>query len=106
MDPSKDAQPPKSASLQAGRTSHDAEIEKPIGNVVETNTASVAFSAALAEQKPDMWSRPMLRLYGIMAVGYLVSTINGFGTSLRLHIALSQRLTCEQMDPSWVLSMP
>ncbi|KAM5341964.1 hypothetical protein ACJ41O_014995 [Fusarium nematophilum] len=81
MDSSKDAQPAK-PSLQAGRASHDAEVEKPVGNVIETNTASVALAAALAEQKLEMWSRPMIRLYGIMAVGYLVSTINGFDGSL------------------------
>lgn len=29
-----------------------------------------------------MWSRNMLQLYGIMGVGYLVSTLNGFDSSL------------------------
>jgi hypothetical protein len=39
----------------------------------------VALAAAVAEQKPKIWSKNMIRLYMIMAVGYLVSTMNGFG---------------------------
>lgn len=46
----------------------------------EVHTASVALAAAVAEQKPNIWSKNMFKLYGIMAVGYLVSTMNGFGT--------------------------
>lgn len=55
-------------------------VEKPSGMVVETSTASVALAAALADNKPGLLSRQMFRLYGIMIIGYLVSTINGFGT--------------------------
>lgn len=54
-------------------------IEKPVGEVQEINTASVALSAALAEQKPHLFSKPILRLWAFMAVGYLISTINGYG---------------------------
>lgn len=46
----------------------------------EVTTASVALAAAVAEQKPNIWSKNMIKLYGIMGVGYLVSTMNGFGT--------------------------
>lgn len=49
------------------------------GQVTEVNAASVALAAAVAEQKPSHFSPNMLRLYGIMAIGYLVSTMNGFG---------------------------
>lgn len=52
-------------------------IEKHHGK--EVTTASVALAAAMAEQKPNPFSRSMLRLYAIMTVGYLISTINGFG---------------------------
>lgn len=55
--------------------------EKPSGMMIETSTASVALAAALADDKPSLLSRQMMRLYGIMIIGYLVSTINGFGTS-------------------------
>ncbi|EWZ28165.1 lactose permease [Fusarium oxysporum Fo47] len=68
-----------------GRVSHDTQpndIEKPRAKVVETNAASVALAAALAGRPPDVWSWSMMQLYGIMAVGYLVSTINGFDGSL------------------------
>lgn len=53
--------------------------EKPIGQVTEVSTTSVALAAALAAQKPNLWSANMVKLYMIMSVGYLVSTMNGFG---------------------------
>lgn len=52
------------------------------GGVRQVNTASVALAAAVAEQKPRLLSPNMIRLYLIMAVGYLVSTMNGFDSSL------------------------
>lgn len=72
----------KPPSIRDGRVSHDTlseNAEKRTGRVLETHAASVALAAALAERPPNMWSSSMMRLYGIMAVGYLVSTINGFG---------------------------
>jgi hypothetical protein len=51
------------------------------GNVTQVQAASVALAAATAAQKPSLWSENMLKLYFIMAVGYLVSTMNGFGMS-------------------------
>ncbi|KAF6822323.1 lactose permease [Colletotrichum musicola] len=53
-----------------------------VGEVKEVNAASVALAAALAERKPNIWSPAMLKLYFIMAIGYLVSTMNGFDSSL------------------------
>ena len=53
----------------------------PTGNVRQFHAASVALAAATAAQKPSLLSKNMLKLYFIMAVGYLVSTMNGFGTS-------------------------
>lgn len=49
------------------------------GNVVQVQAASVALAAAMAAQKPSLLSKNMLKLYAIMSVGYLVSTLNGFG---------------------------
>ena len=51
------------------------------GNVRQIQAASVALAAATAAQKPSLWSKNMLQLYFIMAIGYLVSTMNGFGTA-------------------------
>lgn len=48
----------------------------------EINTASAALAAAVAGQKPNLFSPSMLRLYVIMGIGYLVSTMNGFDSSL------------------------
>ncbi|KAL6399770.1 lactose permease [Ilyonectria robusta] len=48
----------------------------------ELNTHSVALAAALAEQKPNPWSRNMMKLYVIMGLGYLISTMNGYDSSL------------------------
>lgn len=49
------------------------------GRVTEVNAASVALAAAVAEQKPSHFSPNMIRLWTIMALGYLVSTMNGYG---------------------------
>lgn len=57
-------------------------IEKPIGHVDHVNPAAVPLAAAAAEQKLNPWSASMFRLYGIMIVGYLVSTINGYGKNI------------------------
>ncbi len=51
------------------------------GKVIHVQAASVALAAAIAAQKPSLLSKNMLKLYFIMAVGYLVSTMNGFGTT-------------------------
>ncbi|KFY07072.1 hypothetical protein V492_07470 [Pseudogymnoascus sp. VKM F-4246] len=57
-------------------------LEKEPGNLTEINAASVALSAAMAAQKPSLLSKSMFKLYFIMAVGYMVSTMNGFDSSL------------------------
>jgi hypothetical protein len=57
-------------------------LEKEPGNLTEINAASVALTAAMAAQKPSLLSKSMLKLYFIMAVGYMVSTMNGFDSSL------------------------
>lgn len=48
----------------------------------EANVHSVALAEAIAAQKPSKWSRNMIKLYAIMGIGYLVSTLNGFDSSL------------------------
>jgi len=53
------------------------------GKVTEIQAASVALAAALAGQKPNLLSKNMLKLYFIMSVGYLISTMNGFGKRAR-----------------------
>lgn len=85
-----------------------SSTEKPLHNGKEVNTASVALAAAVAKQKPNPVSKAMLRLYGIMTVGYLVSTINGFGKRRTNHhpsSSLPQSATnSPQTAPSWVPS--
>lgn len=56
--------------------------EKPQGEVRQVTAASVALAAAVERQKPKLWSRSMIQLYMIMGIGYLVSTMNGFDSSL------------------------
>ena len=48
----------------------------------EAKVHNVALAEAIAAQKPSLWSRNMLQLYMIMGIGYLVSTLNGFDSSL------------------------
>ncbi|SPO04752.1 probable lactose permease [Cephalotrichum gorgonifer] len=50
--------------------------------VKDVNPASAALAAAMASQKPSPWSKNMIKLYGIMGIGYLISTMNGFDGSL------------------------
>lgn len=71
---------PKHQTEPKGDEMERNSIEKPgVTQVKEVNTASVALAAALAEQKPSLWSKSVLRLWAIMAIGYMISTINGFG---------------------------
>jgi hypothetical protein len=42
----------------------------PHGEVHQVQAASVALAAAVAEQKPKLWSKNMRKLYAIMAIGY------------------------------------
>lgn len=50
--------------------------------VKEEAVASAALAEALGLQKPSPLSKSMLKLYAIMGIGYLVSTMNGFDSSL------------------------
>lgn len=83
-----------------------SSTEKSFQNGKEVNTASVALAAAVAEQKPKPFSNAMLRLYGIMTVGYLVSTINGFGETTSVPIYPSLSTDTPQTAPSWAPSTP
>uniref|UniRef100_A0A8H7NMW8 Major facilitator superfamily (MFS) profile domain-containing protein n=1 Tax=Bionectria ochroleuca TaxID=29856 RepID=A0A8H7NMW8_BIOOC len=49
---------------------------------IHVTTASAALAAAIEEQKPRMFSRHMMPLWGIMGISYLISTMNGFDSSL------------------------
>lgn len=66
-------------------TQHVADVDDDLQKgtaVKEANVASVALTAAVNAQKPELWSRGMIQLYMIMGIGYLVSTMNGFDSSL------------------------
>ena len=68
-------------NTKAEATHHDSTImdEKAGEELREVQTASEALEAALAAEKPKPWGAGMIRLYFIMGIGYLVSTMNGFG---------------------------
>ncbi|KAG9240424.1 general substrate transporter [Calycina marina] len=80
------------STLQSGGAAEHLEkdlhatssLDKPelSGNIKEINAANVALQAAILAQKPKLLSKGMLKLYFIMAVGYLVSTMNGYDSSL------------------------
>lgn len=96
------------------RASHDAVVdEKPElqggTHTKEVAAASVALEAVIAEQKPKMFSKGMTKLWLIMGIGYLVSTMNGFGAPpMTLSNIPSPCCTYTQIQtvPSWVPSMP
>jgi hypothetical protein len=81
--------------IETAGTEHDEKTDGVLGvdekyatgKVIQVQAASVALAAAIAAQKPSLLSKNMLKLYLIMAVGYLVSTMNGFGRT-------SQPSTC------------
>ena len=50
----------------------------------EVHATSVALAAAVEKRPPKLWSTNMLKLYGILGIGYLISTMNGFGTCANL----------------------
>ncbi|KAI0542010.1 lactose permease [Xylaria digitata] len=60
----------------------DSLADEKYAETREINAASAALGAAVAQQKPKLLSPGMLRLYMIMGIGYLVSTMNGFDSSL------------------------
>ncbi|KAI5460558.1 lactose permease [Mariannaea sp. PMI_226] len=75
-----DGHPPAESNL-----AREKSIEKDNASHLETqevNAASIALAAAVAEQKPNPWSKNMMKLYLIMGLGYLVSTMNGYDSSL------------------------
>ncbi|KAH7130830.1 general substrate transporter [Dendryphion nanum] len=51
-------------------------------NVAKVHPVAVELVEAVAEQGQKFWSVSMLRIYSIMTVGYLISTIQGFDGSL------------------------
>ena len=59
---------------------------EPFGEVKEVKTASVALAAAVVARKPSLLSPGMLKLYFILSVGYLISTMNGFDSSLMVRL--------------------
>lgn len=67
--------------LEKHVTDIDNELRKD-STAKEANVHSVALAEAIAAQKPSKWSKNMLKLYAIMGIGYLVSTLNGFDSSL------------------------
>lgn len=70
------------ANLKPSVSVTDVKVPASGGGVQQVNTASVALAAAVAEQKPKLLSPNMIKLYAIMGIGYLVSTLNGFDSSL------------------------
>lgn len=92
---------------QHAQVTHNDNVmdEKVTGKVTSVNTNSVALAAALASQKPSLLSRNMIQLYLIMAIGYLVSTMNGFGKSVVTCLLIYFHLTLIlQTARSWVAS--
>ncbi|KAL8341857.1 hypothetical protein RB601_005312 [Gaeumannomyces tritici] len=60
----------------------DEKKEAPVTSHGTEVPATAALEAVLAECKPSMFSAGMLKLWAIMSIGYLVSTMNGFDSSL------------------------
>ncbi|OOQ85681.1 Lactose permease [Penicillium brasilianum] len=79
MEPKSDG---GAAEHQESMVGHVTLNKEPQGAVTEINTASVALSAAVAAQPPKLMSKNMIKLYMIMGIGYLISTMNGFDSSL------------------------
>lgn len=61
---------------------HDMSIKEPVHVTKEIEATSVDLAVAAELQKPQLWSKTMMRVYYVMTVGYLVSTIQGYGKFL------------------------
>lgn len=57
----------------------EVQDEKPAAGIKEINVASVALASAVVAQKQSSWTPNKLKLYAILAIGYLISTMNGYG---------------------------
>jgi uncharacterized membrane protein len=42
--------------------------------------SSTTLAEALLADKPKLMSENMMKLYGILVIGYMIATMNGFGT--------------------------
>tara|TARA_R110002060_G_scaffold77426_1_gene88896 strand:- start:524 stop:850 length:327 start_codon:yes stop_codon:yes gene_type:complete len=93
-------------STDAHHVSSNIDEKLASGNVVQIQAASVALAAAVAAQKPSLWSKSMLQLYFIMGIGYLVSTMNGFGKSILIAFNMLHHTNNFQIPPSWAVSTP
>lgn len=72
----------RSSAEDRGQQIHmENEEKQPTGAVTHMEAGFVDLATAAALQKPKFWSMSMLRLYLVMTVGYLVSTIQGYGKS-------------------------
>lgn len=85
---------------EASATHHVSDLDDDLKKgpaVKEANVASVALTAAVNAQKPSLWSRNMIKLYYIMGIGYLVSTMNGFDRyGSWLHASRTLLTYCDQ----------
>lgn len=77
-----DSKHPSDTDLKSDHSSPIEKEEHHATTTTQVNEASVALAAAIAQQKPKLWTPNMIRLYAIMSIGYLVSTMNGFDSSL------------------------
>lgn len=66
---------------RASLAERDASIGKTPESIVhvETETAAPALIEALAQGSGKLSTKSLIRLYVVMTLGYLVSTIQGFG---------------------------
>ena len=66
---------------------------------VEVNPAAAALAAATEAVKPRMFSPGMVRLWMILGIGYLISTMNGFDSSLMgsINAMVSQKSRAETL---------
>lgn len=71
--------------LSSGDRRHAAQPgpENSLG-ASEPKEAPAALAAAVAEQEPRLLSWSMARLYAVVGLGYLVSTMKGYGTPVDL----------------------
>ncbi|KKY25198.1 putative lactose permease [Phaeomoniella chlamydospora] len=65
-----------------GVAEYDVAEAKPVGNVKQVTAASVALASAVEAQKPSLFHRSMWKLWFILSIGYIISTLNGFDSSL------------------------
>jgi hypothetical protein len=83
---------PSLAQIEKVDTLDDDDLGK---NAKIVQTQDSRFAAVIAQNKPNPWSKSLLRLYPILVVAFANSAANGFDVNLKLDTVMKERVLTE-----------